>query len=147
MEAVEKTILLKDEMIMELLELLVQNNMSKEANDTFEICAYIDSLERKLDTMTEELTKVKEQLKDMQEDTVLNNLKVQVQAAAERLQEKRKFLRSLLDWRKSIFLSFGFDPLNCTECGMSMLALEVYYKKLHYLNNIERACALDTLYA
>lgn len=88
MEAIEKTKLVKDEMIMELLELLKKNDMKKEANDSFEICAYVDSLEKKLDSMTEELANVKQQLKDMQEDTVLNNLKVQVQAAVERLQER-----------------------------------------------------------
>lgn len=47
MEAVEKTVLMKDEMIMELLELLKQNNMPREANHTFELCAYVDSLEKK----------------------------------------------------------------------------------------------------
>ncbi|RDY30138.1 DUF6674 family protein [Lachnotalea glycerini] len=88
MEAVDKSILLKNEMIMGLLELLKQNNMPQEVNHTFELCTYIDSLEKKLDSMTEELTYVKQQLKDMQEDTVLNNLKAQVQAAAERLQER-----------------------------------------------------------
>lgn len=96
METVEKSTLLKDEMIMELLELLKQNSMPKEANHTFELCAYIDSLEKKLDSMTEELTYVKQQLKDMQEDTVLNNLKAQVQAAAEQLQERCNTMKEQL---------------------------------------------------
>nr|WP_294485156.1 DUF6674 family protein [uncultured Anaerosporobacter sp.] len=96
MEAVEKSTLLKDEMIMELLELLKQNSMPQEANHTFELCAYIDSLEKKLDSMTEELTYVKQQLKDMQEDTVLNILKAQVQAAAERLQEHCNVIKEQL---------------------------------------------------
>lgn len=96
MEAVEKSTLLKDEMIMELLELLKQNSMPQEANHTFELCAYIDSLERKLDSMTEELAYVKQQLKDMQEDTVLNNLKAQVHAAAERLQERCNMMKEQL---------------------------------------------------
>ncbi len=96
MEAVEKSTLLKDEMIMELLELLKQNSMPKEANHTFELCAYIDSLEKKLDSMTEELTYVKQQLRDMQEDTVLNNLKAQVQAAAERLHERCNMMKEQL---------------------------------------------------
>lgn len=78
----------QDEIILELIKLLKQNNMPQEANHTFELCTYVDSLERKLDSMTEELTNVKQQLKDMQEDTVLNNLKAQVQEAAERLQER-----------------------------------------------------------
>lgn len=78
----------QDEIIRELIKLLKQDNMSQEANYTFELCTYVDSLEKKLDSMTEELTNVKQQLKDMQEDTVLNNLKAQVQVAAERLQEQ-----------------------------------------------------------
>ena len=96
MEAVEKTNLLKDEMIMELLELLKRNHMPNETNYTFELCAYVDSLERKLDSMTEELANVKQQLKDMQEDTVLNNLKAQVQASAERLQEHCNMMKEQL---------------------------------------------------
>ena len=52
--------------------------------------------------------------------------------------KKQRFLRSIQDWQHSILLSFGYDPLCCSECGTSMLVLEVYHKKLHYLNNIER---------
>ena len=96
MEAAWKTILLKDEMIMELLELLKHNNMPKEAKHTFEFCADVDSLEKKLDSMTEELTNVKQQLKNMQEDTVLNNLKTQIQTAAERLQERCNAMKEQL---------------------------------------------------
>lgn len=96
MEAVEKTNLLKDEMIIELIALLKQNNMPKEANHTFELCAYIDSLEKKLDSMTEEISNVKQQLKDMQEDTVLNNLKEQVQAATDLLQERCNVMKEQL---------------------------------------------------
>ena len=43
--------------------------------------------------------------------------------------EKQRFLRSIQDWRQSILLSFGYDPLCCSECGTSMLVLEVYHKK------------------
>ena len=43
--------------------------------------------------------------------------------------EKRKFLRSIQDWRNSILLSFGYDPLHCPDCGTSMSVLEVYHKK------------------
>lgn len=43
--------------------------------------------------------------------------------------EKQHFLRSIQDWRHSILLSFGYDPLCCSECGTSMLVLEVYHKK------------------
>lgn len=43
--------------------------------------------------------------------------------------EKRKFLSSIQDWRTSILLSFGYDPLRCPDCGTSMSVLEVYHKK------------------
>ena len=44
-------------------------------------------------------------------------------------EKKRVFLKSIQDWRNSILLSFGYDPLCCSECGTSMLVLEVYHKK------------------
>jgi hypothetical protein len=34
-------------MIVQLMELLKQSNMQKEANNTFELYAYVDSLEKK----------------------------------------------------------------------------------------------------
>lgn len=43
--------------------------------------------------------------------------------------KKRKFLSSIQDWRTSILLSFGYDPLRCPDCGTSMSVLEVYHKK------------------
>ena len=43
--------------------------------------------------------------------------------------KKLEFLRSLQDWRNSILLTFGYDPLRCPDCGTSMSVLEVYYKK------------------
>jgi len=43
--------------------------------------------------------------------------------------EKQKFLLRHLDWRNSILLTFGYDPLHCLKCGSSMLVLEVYHKK------------------
>ena len=43
--------------------------------------------------------------------------------------QKQRYLSSLLDWRNSIILTFGYDPLKCPKCGTSMLVLEVYYKK------------------
>ena len=43
--------------------------------------------------------------------------------------QKKCFLSSCLDWRNSIILTFGYDPLKCPKCGTSMLVLEVYHKK------------------
>lgn len=43
--------------------------------------------------------------------------------------EKKRFIKRTLDWRNSILLSFGYDPLHCDTCGNSLLVLEVYHKK------------------
>jgi hypothetical protein len=43
--------------------------------------------------------------------------------------EKKRFYKRHLDWRSSILMSFGYDPLCCPTCGSSMLVLEVYHKK------------------
>lgn len=45
-------------------------------------------MEKKLDSVTEELAKVREQIKEMQEDTLLNSLKKSVSEAAERLEAR-----------------------------------------------------------
>lgn len=54
------------------------------------------------------------------------------------LLKKRWYLCKLYNWHM-ILLTFGYDLLKCPKCGKSMCAFEVYYKKLHYLNNIERS--------
>ena len=67
--------LTNEEVIRELLELLKKNAMKEQANDVFEICSYVDGLEKKIDSMTEELTNMQKQIKEMQEDTLINNAK------------------------------------------------------------------------
>lgn len=83
MEAVKT--LTNEEVIRELLELLKQNSMKEQANDVFEICSYVDGLEKKIDLMTEELTNMQNQIKEMQEDTLINNAKKALNEAQERL--------------------------------------------------------------
>ena len=60
MEA-EKT-LTNEEIIRELLDLLKKNTMKEQANDVFEICTYVDGLEKKIVSMTEELTSMQDGL-------------------------------------------------------------------------------------
>lgn len=92
----KKKPLTKDEIIQELMELLKQNNMQSQSNEIFEICSYVDGLEKKLDSVTEELTKVREQIKEMQEDTLLNNLKKSVSEAADRLENRCNLIKEEL---------------------------------------------------
>ena len=53
--------------------------------------------------------------------------------------EKQRFLLRHCDWRSSILLSFGYDPLHCTSCGSSMSVLEVYYKKTALFEQYQKA--------
>ena len=92
MEA-EKT-LTNEEIIRELLDLLKKNTMKEQANDVFEICSYVDGLEKKIDSMTEELTSMQNQIKEMQEDTLVNNAKKALSEAQERLNARCEQIKS-----------------------------------------------------
>ena len=80
--------LTNEEVIRELLDLLKKNAMKEQENDVFEICSYVDGLEKKIDSMTEELTNMQNQIKEMQEDTLVNNAKKALSEAQERLNAK-----------------------------------------------------------
>ena len=86
--------LTNEEVIRELLELLKKNAMKEQANDVFEICSYVDVLEKKIDSMTEELTNMQNQIKEMQEDTLVNNAKKALSEAQERLNTRREQIKS-----------------------------------------------------
>jgi len=92
MEAVKT--LTNEEVIRELLELLKKNSMKEQANDVFEICSYVDGLEKKIDSMTEELTNMQNQIKEMQEDTLVNNAKKALAEARERLNTRCEQIKS-----------------------------------------------------
>ena len=86
--------LTNEEVIRELLELLKKNAMKEQANNVFEICSYVDGLEKKIDSMTEELTNVQNQIKEMQEDTLVNNAKKALSEAQERLNARCEQIKS-----------------------------------------------------
>lgn len=86
--------LTNEEVIRELLELLKKNAMKEQANDVFEICSYVDGLEKKIDSMTEELTNMQNQIKEMQEDTLVNNAKKALSEAQEQFNTKCEQIKS-----------------------------------------------------
>ena len=86
--------LTNEEVIRELLDLLKKNAMKEQANDVFEICSYVDGLEKKIDSMTEELTNMQNQIKEMQEDTFVNNAKKALSEAKERLNTRCEQIKS-----------------------------------------------------
>ena len=86
--------LTNEEVVRELLELLKKNAMKEQANDVFEICSYVDGLEKKIDSMTEELTNMQNQIKEMQEDTLVNNAKKALSEAQEQLNARCEQIKS-----------------------------------------------------
>ena len=86
--------LTNEEVVRELLELLKKNALKEQANDVFEICSYVDGLEKKIDSMTEELTNMQNQIKEMQEDTLVNNAKKALSEAQERLNTRCEQIKS-----------------------------------------------------
>ena len=86
--------LTNEDVIRELLELLKKNAMKEQANDVFEICSYVDGLEKKIDSMTEELTNMQNQIKEMQEDTLVNNAIKALSEAQEQLNTRCEQIKS-----------------------------------------------------
>jgi ribosomal protein S19E (S16A) len=114
-ETTKKKALTKDEIIQELMDMLKQNNMQSQSNYVFEICSYVDGLEKKLDAMTEELTNVRAQIKEMQEDTILKNLKESVSEAADRLENRCNIIKEQIFTVKDIILTKASDIVRETK--------------------------------
>lgn len=81
---VEQT-LTNDEAVRELLALLKQNAMKEQANGVFELCSYVDSLEHKLEQMTEQMSDMQQQIKEMKEDTLVNHARAVLNDTQENL--------------------------------------------------------------
>lgn len=67
MEQEQSKRMTKDAIIRELIELLNQNQQRGAANDVYEMAAYIDAMETKMDAVLQELLEVKKQLAEMEQ--------------------------------------------------------------------------------
>lgn len=65
----------RDEVIVELMELLKKNRMDKQAGDVFEMTAMVDMLATKLDKMNHVLVDMRKELREMKEEQVSKTLK------------------------------------------------------------------------
>ena len=88
MEEMVKTSMTKDEIIMELMELLKQNDRKKQAGEVFEMSAYVDMLENKLDQMTHELVEMRKELREMKEEQASKTLKETLSEMVDRAQKR-----------------------------------------------------------
>ena len=96
MEMTETMQLTKEQNLMELMELLRKNNMKEAANSIFEMAAYVDVMEKKMDSVLEELTTVKNQLHKMEEREAEKGLKQSLKRAVNKLEQDCKAMKEKL---------------------------------------------------
>lgn len=90
----KKVTMTKDQIIMELMELLKQNSKEKQANEIYELSAYVESLENKLDAMTSEFMRMSKELSELKmlnaSPTIRESLVVSMQKANSRIHDMRE---------------------------------------------------------
>lgn len=96
MEMTETMQLTKEQNLMELLELLRKNNMKEAANSIFEMAAYVDLMEKKMDSVLEEFVTVKDQLHKMEEREAEKGLKQFLKRAVSKLEQDCKAMKEKL---------------------------------------------------
>lgn len=96
MEMTENVQLTKEQNLMELMELLRKNNMKEAANSIFEMAAYVDVMEKKMDSVLEELGTVKDQLHKMEEREAEKGLKQSLKRAVNKLEQDCKAMKEKL---------------------------------------------------
>ena len=87
-------VMTKDESIIELLETLTRNQMNHEANEVFELCTYVDGLEKKLDAMSVELSGIRQELKAVRENTIPNHIREQMHVVSSHLKEQCQIMKN-----------------------------------------------------
>ena len=96
MEMTANVELTKEKNLMELLDLLRKNNMKEAANSIFEMAAYVDVMEKKMDSVLEELMTVKDQLHKMEEREAEKGLKQTLKRAVNKLEQDCKAMKEKL---------------------------------------------------
>ena len=96
MEMTANVELTKEKNLMELLDLLRKNNMKEAANSIFEMAAYVDVMEKKMDSVLDELTTVKNQLHKMEEREAEKGLKQSLKRAVNKLEQDCKAMKERL---------------------------------------------------
>lgn len=96
MEMTANVELTKEKNLMELLDLLRKNNMKEAANSIFEMAAYVDVMEKKMDSVLEELVTVKDQLHKMEEREAEKGLKQTIKRAVSKLEQDCKAMKEKL---------------------------------------------------
>jgi len=96
MEQILDKELTKDQVVLELIVLLKQNQKKDTANNVFEMAAYIDGGEKKLDAVMEELMEAKKQLLEIQEQKEGKYIKKALSDAIDKLENSCHFMKQKL---------------------------------------------------
>ena len=136
MEQVKENVkMTKDQIIQELMGILKQNQQKEASNDIFEMAAYIDSMEKKLDAVTGELINIKNVLAEMERMQEKKLLREMVSDAAEKLEQKCQSVKHQLSEVKAGIKTKAADIIK-----------DVKIKGKDALNRIaEFLCVKDTL--
>lgn len=86
----------KDQIIKELIELLNQNQQKEAANNVFEMAAYIDGMEQKMDAVLEELVNVRKQLAEMERKQERKTVREALSGAVEKLEQQCQKMKQQL---------------------------------------------------
>lgn len=88
-----KGALSNDERILELLELLANHQMQSQAADVNMVCGYVETIEKQLFSMTEEIKSMRKELVLMKEDTISRHMKEQLQKTADAVSKQCDLLK------------------------------------------------------
>lgn len=75
-----------EEVLQEILNALNGNGMQQAANGIYELCAYVDSMTKKVEDMTEEIAGLRDTIQKMEDDKLGNKMKKSLNEAADRLE-------------------------------------------------------------
>lgn len=82
-----------EEVLQEILRALNGNGMQQAANGIYELCAYVDSMTKKVGDMTEEIAILRDSIQKMEDDKLSNKLKKSLNEAADRLENRCKEIK------------------------------------------------------
>lgn len=86
----------KDRIIKELIELLNQSQQKENANNVFEMAAYIDGMEQKIEEVIQELVNIRKQLAEMESRQEKKNVQAVLSGVVENLEQQCQKLKQQL---------------------------------------------------
>ena len=77
-------------------QLALIRNMQQAANGVYELCAYVDSMTKKVEDMTAEISALRDYIQKMEDDKLTNKLKKSLNEAADRLEKRCEEIKQQL---------------------------------------------------